>query len=98
MPTPYGIDAISPATADAKPHILGFSVARTAPDDMLLEVRNGPDAGDTVLSVDKDGDVLAGADQTLVVRQLAGRTAVQLGNWVIEYNAALDSLDFSYEP
>lgn len=97
-PTDFGVSAISPASAANRPHVFGFETARTTPDDPLLQIRNGPDAEDTVVMVDKDGDIFAGTDQTLVLRLVAGRTAFRLGNFVVEYNSDEDALDFTYEP
>lgn len=93
----FGIIAKHPATADSRPHVFSFATARTTPGDLLLEVRNGPDVGDRVFSIDRDGNMVAGGAER-VLALLPGREAVRLGNFVIEWNADFDTLDVLYEP
>ena len=51
----YAIQALSPATAQNQPHILGFATARTVTDDTLFEVWNASTAAGKQAELDFEG-------------------------------------------
>jgi len=70
MSLPYGASFEQPSASAAKPHIFSFATARSAGDDELFEVWNGPTSAARVLRINEDGQVQL-ADGTVGAPTLA---------------------------
>ena len=57
----YGLKVISPSAAANKPHILGFTTARSAANDTLFEVWNAATNAGIKAAVDLNGKFYSAA-------------------------------------
>lgn len=94
-----GLRALHPnqtATA-ARPHIMGYSVARTTAGDTILELWNGPTNADRRLTLTKDGLLkLFGTVSSLAIVDGIAAPAVIAGYGVIYIDTADGDLKIKY--
>lgn len=93
----FGLKALHPSSTatDDKPHIIGYSTARTTAGLLVFDVWNGSSSAARVFSIDKDGNVtpsshlkiastkkvfLDGGGDTYILEDIANNIAFYAGN------------------